>query len=247
MDANTLRQQFSRDGYLLLHDFFGHDSMDLLDRAIRAHFGDDPEYRHERAFLARSKTEVIPWFPQDRDLPDYVPDRAAPFDRLEGDARLDELTGALLGCGWRPLYSMVMYSKRGTAGQAWHQDCPPEDPARYNLNRLVYTRDLTAAVGGQTVVMPGSHRRGELPPGNPHEDLPGQIVIEPRKGSLILLHGHCWHRVLPVVGGPRFSVNYRACPEGAPADITDVCVYRNMRYRFSTRTVLEERSVEPDG
>ena len=41
--------------------------------------------------------------------------------------------------------------------------------------------------------------------------------------------------------GCRFSTNYRAMPAGTPDDITDVCVYRNMRYRFSTESVVEER------
>jgi ectoine hydroxylase len=107
---------------------------------------------------------------------------AAPFDRLETDRVLEQLTGALLGKDWSPLYSMVMYSRKGTVGQAWHQDCPPNDAAKYNLNRLVYSRDLSDNTSGKTVVMPGSHR------------------------------------------------------------MNDVCVYRNMRYRFSTNSVVEERT-----
>jgi len=34
---------------------------------------------------------------------------------------------------------------------------------------------------------------------------------------------------------------YCAVPTGTPDDITDVCIYRNMRYRFSTSEVIEER------
>ena len=140
--------QFERDGYLVLHDFFDPEPMDRIDHTIHQHFGTDPEFRHEEDFLSRSETEVIPWFPQNPDLPEYDAVRATPFDRLEADPRLGELTEALLGDGWSPLYSMVMFSKKGTKGQAWHQDCPPDDPARYNLNRLVYTRDLSDDVGG---------------------------------------------------------------------------------------------------
>ena len=32
-----------------------------------------------------------------------------------------------------------------------------------------------------------------------------------------------------------------SAPANTPDDVTDVCVYRNMRYRFSTKTVLEDR------
>jgi hypothetical protein len=242
MKLNSLRQQFWQNGYLVLDDFFAPDLMDAADRSIRDHFGDNPAFRHEAEFLKQSRTEVIPWFPQNPDLPGYSPGAAGPFDLLEADPRLQALTAALLGEGWETLYSMVMFSRKGTAGQAWHQDCPPEKASRFNLNRLVYTRDLSDETGGQTVVMPGSHRLGELPAGDPHEDLAGQVVLKPRRGTLVLLHGHAWHRVLPVTGAFRFSTNYRACPAGTPDDITDVCVYRNMRYRFSTRSVIEERT-----
>jgi hypothetical protein len=241
MNIEALSREFWQSGYLVLDNFFTTELMDQLDHEIRRYFDENPEFRHQEEFLSRSRTEVIPWFPQNPDLPEYSPEAAAPFDHLERDESLTQLTGALLGKDWAPLYSMVMCSREGTAGQAWHQDCPPEDPARYNLNRLVYSRDLTGDIGGQTVIMPGSHTRGELPAGEPHEDLPGQVVLEPRRGTLVLLHGHTWHRVLPITGAYRFSTNYRACPAGTPADITDICVYRNMRYRFSTSQVVEER------
>jgi len=241
LNLEIVKQEFWRNGYLVVDGFFEEELMGHIDREIRSHFGDDPEFYHEEEFLNRSKTEVIPWFPQNPDLQEFSEDTAQPFDRLESNSRLRQLTETLLGEHWQPLYSMVMFSRKGTVGQAWHQDCPPEEAGRYNLNRLVYTRDLSADIGGQTVVMPGSHLMGELPVGEPHEDLDGQVVLSPRKGTLVLLHGHCWHRVLPITGAFRFSTNYRACPEGTPADITDTCVYRNMRYSFSSNSVIEER------
>jgi ectoine hydroxylase-related dioxygenase (phytanoyl-CoA dioxygenase family) len=241
MDLKELHTEFWEKGYLVLEDFFDEALMDGMDGAIRAHFGDEPEFWHEEEFLQKSKTEVIPWFPQNPELSEYDADRAAPFDQLEADPRMAALTRALLGEGWSALYCMVMFSRKGSAGQSWHQDCPPDTPEQHNLNRLVYTRDLSTEIGGQTVVMPGSHRMGELPVGDPHEDLEGQVVLNPCKGTLVLLHGHTWHRVLPVKGSFRFSTNYRACPEGTPADITDICVYRNMRYSFASNSVVEER------
>lgn len=234
MDLERLTDGFWSNGYLVLNDFFDHDLMDRLDRLIRGHFGDDPEYRHQEEFLDKAKTEVIPWFPQQEGIQD--------FDTVDAHPGLQRLTGSILGAHWAQLYSMVMFSKKGTRGQAWHQDCAPEDPAVFNLNRLVYTRDITPDVGGETVVVPGSHRHGLLPAGDPHADLPGQVVLRPRKGTLVLLHGHAWHRVLPILGDFRFSANYRAAPQGQTAAITDVCVYRNMRYRFSTSSVIEERA-----
>ncbi|MEO0998788.1 MAG: phytanoyl-CoA dioxygenase family protein, partial [Pseudomonadota bacterium] len=189
---------------------------------------------HNDEFLCEAQTEVVPWFPQN--------DGPGAFDALDAHAGLNALTTAILGGRWRRDYCMVMFSKQGTSGQAWHQDCPPGDPAQYNLNRLVYTRDITPQVGGQTVVVPGSFRRGVLPAGDPTGHFRGEAVLTPRKGTLVLLHGHTWHRVLPIAGGCRYSTNYRAAPATSREGITDVCVYRNMRYRFSTSSVIEKRA-----
>lgn len=241
MDTGRLKTLFWEQGYLVLENFFDESLMDGMDVCIREWFGDEPQFWHNEEFLKKSKTEVIPWFPQNPDLNEYDAKKAAPFDQLESDTRLASLTQALLGEDWSALYCMVMFSRKDTSGQSWHQDCSPDMPARYNLNRLVYTRDLSTDIGGQIVIMPGSHRRGVLPVGDPHEDLPGQVVLNPTKGTLVLLHGHTWHRVLPVTGTFRFSTNYRACPKDTPADITDICVYRNMRYSFATSSVIEER------
>jgi ectoine hydroxylase-related dioxygenase (phytanoyl-CoA dioxygenase family) len=164
------------------------------------------------------------------------------FDAIENDENLRTLSDAILGDNWYRQYCMVMFSKQGSLGQAWHQDCPPENPARFNLNRLVYTSDIKDEIGGQTVVVPGSHRMGLLPAGDPVGTLDDQLVLCPKKGTLVLLHGHTWHRVLPITGAFRVSTNYRAAPAGTPEGITDICVYRNMRYQFSTSSVVEERT-----
>jgi len=225
---------FKRDGYLVIEDFFDAGLMDHLDGLIRTYFGEDPAFYHDDQFLDKAQTEVIPWFPQNEGV--------VAFDAIDEDARLGAISKAILGDGWSSQYCMVMWSKQGTSGQAWHQDCPPDDPNTFNLNRLVYTSDITDEIGGQTVVVSGSHKKGLLPCGDPVGELEDQVVLRPKKGTLVLLHGHTWHRVLPIKGRFRFSTNYRAAPEGTPDDITDVCVYRNMRYQFSTSSVVEERT-----
>ena len=233
MDTAAAKAAFDAEGYIVLEDFFDDAIMDHLDELIRAYFGAEPEFRHNDEFIEKSQAEVVPWFPQQDDNPD--------FDTIENDERLQRLSEAILGPGWKSQYCMVMFSKRGTAGQAWHQDCPPEDPGKHNLNRLVYTSDIREDVGGQVVVVPGSHRRGEIPPGDPAGEFEDQVVLRPKRGTLVMLHGHTWHHVLPVKGPYRFSTNFRAAPAGTPDGITDVCVYRNMRYRFSDARVIEER------
>ncbi len=234
MNVEVMAEQFWRDGYLVVPDFFSPALMDRLNGLILAHFGATPAFWHTDEFLSKAQTEVIPWFPQKEGV--------AAFGELDGHTVMTKLTDRLLGPGWRPLYCMVMFSKQGTKGQAWHQDCRCEDAARFNLNRLVYTHDVSEATGGQTLVLPGSHRKGPLPAGKPDVDFDGQVVLEPRAGTLVLLHGHTYHKVLPVHGLYRVSTNYRAMPAGTPEDITDICVYRNMRYSFATDSVIEERA-----
>jgi ectoine hydroxylase-related dioxygenase (phytanoyl-CoA dioxygenase family) len=235
MNIAALARQFDEEGYIVVEDFFAAEPMDHLDSVIRGYYGDSPDFWHNDEFLKKSYTEVVPWFPQREGNHD--------FDAIEEDERLQHLTAAILGEGWGSQYCMVMFSKQGTSGQAWHQDCPPDDPSRHNLNRLVYTSDIVDEIGGQAVVVPGSHKRGELPAGDPVGEFDDQVVLRPKKGTLVMLHGHTWHRVLPIKGTYRFSTNYRAAPAGTPEGITDVCVYRNMRYRFSDSSIIEERVV----
>ena len=235
MGGTTVKRRFDEDGFVLIEGFFDPALMRRLDRAILGHYGEAPADWHEDQFISLSQTDVVPWFPQREAGPDPV------FAEIADDSRLAALTQTLLGDGWSGLDAMAMFSRKGSPGQAWHQDCPPED-VRFNLNRLVYAVRIEPAIGGSLILMPGSHRRGTLSAGLPHEDLPGQIELRPSAGDLVLLHGHCWHRVLPVHGGHRHSINYRAAAKGTPLNVTDVCVYRNMRYRFSTAEVIEERS-----
>lgn len=237
VDIPMAQEQFSELGFVYFPRFFDTDLMDRVDKACRTHFGNQPQYAHDIHFISKSKAEIVPWFPQ-RDGDDQDKELFDEIDAYEGFATLTE---ALIGPKWSNLYSMAMFSKQGTVGQAWHQDCPPENGLRHNLNRLIYSEAIRQEIGGEVVLMPGSHRNGVLPVGDPVEDMQGQMVLRPGKGDLLFLHGHCWHKVLPVHGGTRYSVNHRAVPAGTPADITDICVYRNMRYRFSTAEVVEER------
>ncbi|MEH6552015.1 MAG: phytanoyl-CoA dioxygenase family protein [Pseudomonadales bacterium] len=235
MNYIDLAKTFWDQGYLLLEDFFSVELSEKYHQLILDHFGYNPEFCHNEEFLKKSATEVIPWFPQHEGV--------NAFDEGENDPRLFLLTEAILGEGWRSLYCMSMYSKPNSKGQAWHQDCPPEDTSQFNMNRLMYTHHITDIIGGQVLVVPGSHRRGAITAGKVDEDLHDQLVIFPQQGTLLLIHGHTWHRVLPVKDHYRVSTNYRCMPKGVPENVTDVCVYRNMRYRFETNSVVEDRTV----
>jgi hypothetical protein len=233
MNVNQLAQKFWEEGYLVLESFFSEKMMTRFNNMVLEHFGLNTEWEHSDEFVEKSATEVVPWFPMREGVMDFL--------EIEDEEKFKDITNQILGEGWDNLYCMAMFSKKGTKGQAWHQDCPPENSAQFNLNRLVYTHDITPEIGGQVIVVPGSHKKGVLPKGNPHEDIEGQVVLTPKKGDVVFLHGHAWHRVLPITGAYRVSTNFRAMPKDTPEEITDIAVYRNMRYQFSTSEVIEER------
>lgn len=232
MDYKKIKQEFWEKGYVIFENFFPDDLMNRYQRIILDHFRLNSDWEHTSDYISKSENEVIPWFP-------YLENKPY-FDDIDKNHTFNKITNAILDDSWENLYCMMMFSKAGSKGQAWHQDCPPENSKMYNLNRLVYTQDITEATGGEIVIMPEAHKAGVLPVGVPHEDIEGQIVFRPKKGTVIFLHGHCFHRVMPVKSD-RVSSNFRAVPLGVPKDITDICVYRNMRYKFSTAEIIEER------
>lgn len=233
MDTAALTESFWQQGYLIIEDFFPDELMDRCQKKLLSHYGMSPQFEHDAEFLDLSATEVVSWFPQ--------MEGETLFDEAENNSDFKALTEAILGEGWRSLYCMSMFSKKGTKGQAWHQDCAPEDPNIFNMNRLVYTHDINEEDGGQVVIIPGSHKRGTISVGQVDEDFPDQLVLTPKKGTLVLLHGHTWHRVFPVNGPFRVSTNFRCVPKGTADSVTDICVYRNMRYHFATKSVVENR------
>lgn len=57
MDPRGLAAQFERDGFLVIDRFFDAAIMDVMDRVIRAHFGNDPEFLHTDEFLESPTTD----------------------------------------------------------------------------------------------------------------------------------------------------------------------------------------------
>lgn len=229
----TQIDSFWDQGFILIPSFYSEEIVDSLHLSAISHFTKNPEFKHDQEFIQKSSTDVIPWFPQQtgNEL----------FDDVQNHQSIDTITQSLMGPDWFSQDAMVMYSKPLSNGQAWHQDCPPENPNHFNLNRLVYTSDINDQTGGFIVVRPGTHKTCPISSGDLHEDFDDQVTLMPTKGSLILLHGHTWHRVTPTLNSPRLSINFRCIPKCVPSNITDICVYRNMRYQFSTQTVLSQQ------
>ena len=177
---------------------------------------------------AKFECDVIAWDP--------VHANDAAFVVLHRHPALAAVTEALLGPAFTAPSSLVMFLIAGGRGQAWHQDCPPEHVAAFNLNRLVYPDDVTAD-DGAVVVVPGSHRRGRIPPGGHQEPIAGEVPLTPRAGTLVLLHGHVYHRVMANrTPRPRRSINFRAYAAGVPRSVNCIGIYRNGEIDFCEKS-----------
>ena len=225
--ADSRRRKFAEHGVVVVPGFLDREQVALLNREIDAHYG--PLVRERFGIEAVSQAaiemdcDVIAWDP--------LGEEVEPFQVLAADPRLATLTRELIGEFSAP-GSLAMWSVGGGKGQAWHQDCPPDDPSQFNLNRLFYLQD-TEVDDGAVVVVPGSHRMGRISPGAPQAPIPGEVMLTPRAGTLVLLHGHLYHRVTPNVSlRPRASVNLRAYPADVPREITRIGLYRNAAYDF---------------
>ena len=223
-------EQFHLDGYVVIPGVLSPATCAAIQSACDRYFA--PPARPD-AMAADNACDVRCWDPLAQ------PDQT--FVALAGLAELDAITCDVLGAGCVPSPSMlVMSSTPGGRGQAWHQDCPcpgiAEVPAHHhNVNRLFYVADIHPDAGG-VVVMPGSHRLGPVPKGHdPQEDLPGQARLLPTMGTLVLLHGWCWHRVTPnCTAQARLSINHRTFPPGCPIGVDSIGVYRDTVVDFRT-------------
>ncbi len=228
MDSiKELISRFWNDGVLVLESFFTAGELAEVDAKIQEHYASAPPGTKPENFH-QYETFTDPWA-----------GKGDAFDALTRHPKLEELTTALLGPNFIYQYCLVMQTRPST-GQAWHQDTSCDDPTKFVLNRVVYPRDVLPEAGG-IIFVPGSHKRGRIPPGPNHEPLPGEVALHPKAGTLVLLHSFTWHRVgMNRSNGPRWTANFRCRPATCTEDRDAVGVYRNSAYNFRTMEVVPE-------
>lgn len=230
--TSSLKESFETQGFVVLENFFKAPQLEKVTESLNLHYsGEKGGFVDKAENFRQFQTETDPWVPSKEERP--------PFETLEKDSRLVEITGQLLGLDYAEVMCLIMRTRPGT-GQAWHQDTKYESPAKFILNRVIYPWDTPEEAGG-LVVVPGSHRRGRIPKGGNHESLPGEVLLLPKAGMVAFMNGHLWHRVpLNRSTQPRFSVNLRARPATVPQDYTRVGVYRNGAYDFQELRPLDQ-------
>ena len=87
------------------------------------------------------------------------------------------------------------------------------------------------------MVVPGSHRSGDLPTGGPYESLPNQVAFTLSANTAVFLHTRTYHCVTKnVTNEPRIQFNRRVVPDGVPGDLTSRARFRNGTWDFSTQS-----------
>lgn len=228
--------RFERDGVVVLPRFIDSARLAHLNAAVDAHYA--PLLADAAAHLSSARAgqeqfecDVIGWNP-DEDAPGFA--------AVRHDAALCAVTAACLGEGFTTPGIMVFLAVGGGKGQAWHQDCPVMPNRAFNLNRLLYTRDVTYE-DGATVVVPGSHLWGRIPPGGNQDAIEGEVALTPAAGTLVIMHGRVYHRVTPNrTGRPRLSINFRAFAQGVSPGVCSIGVYRNGAFDFGRNELVAQ-------
>ena len=227
VNAGELKRLFDQEGVIVFPAFYDKE-LDAVNREMEQFFAPYQAEADAKSGVSEGASkhgcDVIPWNPLETNN--------EVFRALRDGEKLVETTSAVLGQGFTAPSSLVMFCVGGGRGQAWHQDCPAGEGEGYNLNRLIYTEDVDRQAGS-IVFVPGSHRTGRIPPGGHQDPMPNEVVLEPRAGTLVFLHGHVFHRVTPnLYLKPRISVNFRAYPKGVDPDVNCIGVYRNEEVYF---------------
>ena len=225
VDPPAIAKTFWDQGIVILPGFFVGDLMNQvaaeLDAVVAAEpqkpFGSGPDYARLR------ETRVQVW------SGDNLPSVTV----VMSDPRLHEITLAILGPDYR-LRGCGIFSTPYQCGQGWHQDSRARAPGHYELNRIVFPKNVQPDQGGLMYV-PGSYRGPDLPPGGNHESMPGEVVALPTAGTLVLMHTLCYHRVqINQTHQPRTQCNSRAQPQTAPVDICAYPLFRTGPWNFKT-------------
>ncbi len=151
-------------------------------------------------------------------------------------------TTALAGEDWHFHLDANIFSTPPHGGkQGWHQDTAEMGPGIYFVNRIFFPRTITREMG-PLILVPGSHKMGDLPPGGQHDDIEGQIEIIPKAGSLVFMCSRVWHRVgLNQSDRPRRNCIFRVRPWAAPHNLEGGVTRKGRTPKIELLEKMEEK------
>jgi hypothetical protein len=109
----------------------------------------------------------------------------------------------------------------GGGAQPLHADMAAVADARgYWVCNTVWLLDDYTPDNGALRLVPGSHRRGQLPQqalADPGADQPGQVLVTARAGDVVVLNAHAWHAgTANRTARPRTSLHAFYCRRDRP-------------------------------
>ncbi len=247
--AATLEQKrfFDENGYLVVENLYSPAEVDELRRAMNDLL-QRPEDAPPRVGFSYEAGELPPGVAPPPDNPRRVwmimdtPLAGDLWFRQACDPRITLLLADLLGPNLNFHNGKARVKPPGyQSHQGWHQDWPYERHSRAELAAALTYLDDTAPGAAATVVVPGSHRRGEWPH-NADTLIPDELMTMPsvplavKAGSVAFIHVLVVHRA-----GSNTSAQNRSCiineyktmeardEWGNPCAFADMPLLRNKR------------------
>jgi ectoine hydroxylase-related dioxygenase (phytanoyl-CoA dioxygenase family) len=227
--SSIVQQQFDREGYVLLENFFTDEELGGVVETMQQYF---PQTEEKMEAVSKKWGKRFAQFETKTASFGQEAAQEQAFIELGKHPLMHELTTWLVGPHYEDEGLLVKITTKGH-GQSWHRDCNSDNPSHFVKNRLIYTTDISAEQGALALV-PGSQRAACFSPGGLHEPIEGEVIIAPRKGTLAFVNATVFHRVYRnETDTPRYSINYRVRPSGVPAGLTRVGVYRTGTFNFA--------------
>ena len=195
--------QFMRDGYLMIENVLSDDECDHYIEAIDRVAANDPRYDPGNYFGPQNVVERDPAFV---DLIDRESHIGYAYD-LYGELTKVHLTQAMRRPpgGWHNLWHPD--GARALPYQVFSPYLPLQFKVAYWLT------DLPRTGMGNLVVLPGSHGSQYMDSYDTHESVPGEHVVQVRRGTMTLMHCSTWHRVEPNESDvSRYNIFLAYCP-----------------------------------
>ena len=229
-DASVVAECFDANGVVLVTGFveteLARSAAAELDAIVAGEPGRSIGFA-DQGFDKERETAVRSWGLGE------VKERVPACRSILRDPRLDEWATAICGPGHTRHPGSIASTFEG-CGQAWHQDSDDGHPRHFTLNRILFPAEVPAE-RGRLVVVPGSHRAGDIPGGGLWDPLDGEVPLAPPAGSLVLMHSRCFHMVeRNRTSTPRTQFNGRVQPADCPPGVTARPLFRAGPWNFRT-------------
>lgn len=192
------RQQFDRDGYIIIEDALADIGLDRV-RAAYERIQAETESAWRQSVIDGTYKGGYGNGPDAHTMGNiYAYDDI--FLDLAANPRITPIIEEVVGPNFQVMEMVCHCHHAGTgAHTAWHRDWPPYRHPKYVLKAKVFyfLDDQTEDMGCFSLV-PGSHKRDEDPPREAYagpnlEDMPGMKKITGPAGSAIVWDVTCWH------------------------------------------------------